>query len=76
MGRPPTRPDGPAFFLNRQPALELTEEKRRQHVAHHVTAAEVDPRVFVDLSTDEATAIGTLLSHDLRALEQFRGENS
>src|SRR5207247_3997798 len=49
--------------------LELRPEERGRHLAQEVGAADVDPAVLVDLTTEEPRAVGALLLQDLGAFD-------
>src|SRR5438067_9103222 len=65
-------PQAAAGSLDLLPFLKLCEEKCGQHIAHDVTAAEVDPAIFVHLAAKKARAVGALLADDLGAFDEPR----
>src|ERR1700674_5738874 len=50
-------PDPLPCGLDVVPSLELAEEHRRQKIGRQVAGSDVDPRVLVDLPSEEAAAI-------------------
>jgi len=48
--------------------LHLRPEKGRNNLARQIRRTEIDPGVFVNLSTEELAAVGPLLPDDLGAI--------
>ncbi len=67
-----TLPDLLAAFLNDRPHVELRIEEGGEHVAHHITAAHIDPGIFINLAAEEAGAVGALLANDFGSLGILR----
>ena len=65
-------PNALPLRLDGLPCFQLGVEKGRQHVAHHITRADVHPGIFVHLSAKKPAAIGPFLANDLGALNQTR----
>src|SRR5687767_134164 len=65
-------PDPLANGGNLRARLELRIKECREKVRHHVTRAEPDPRVFVDLSAEKTGAVRSLFANDFRGLIETR----
>src|SRR5687767_8646369 len=65
-------PDLPATVLNLIPCLQLGKEKSRKNVGGQVTRAQIHPGIFINLTAEEATAIGSFLANDLCTLYMLR----
>ena len=63
-------PDRSAHFLDSCPFLELAKQERRKEVRGQIAGAEVDPRVFVDLTLKELGPVGALLANDPSPFEE------
>lgn len=67
-------PEGFTPLLDDLPALKLSVEKSSQHVAHHITGADINPAVL-HLATKKIRSVGALLANDFRALNEIRPIN-
>src|SRR2546423_14995990 len=65
-------PDAAACRLDVLAILELRVQECGGYIGGEETRAYIDPRVFVDLTAKEATAIGALLANDLGAIDVGR----